>query len=290
VSGVTAEIPQACYRLEVMKRSFFAAFLLLEFSICLCSCIGVLPMRQRTVTQQGPTAKIDLGFLKQGETPRTAVLDKLKAIDTGFASDRFFVGRWRTSKSAAWIAVGTPAGYGGFGADRLWSNTNLLVRFDDNGTIESYEMFPDKLLTQKLAPLAQQEKLLEPESLEASLTLNGTEIPVNLVLAKGSLEVEEMAHFKSLGHRPQYHYTVPRQQLQSVTVNHFQDNVTYLDVSFHFVSDLRLFRGPRGKKVTLQMSVPDLIKVLAYTLRCWLTQRNTRLRSEAVSLLVLRHN
>ena len=247
-----------------MQRCHFAAFLLLVLSMSLCSCIGVVPMRQRTVTQQGPTTKIDLGFLKPGGTPRAEVLEKLKATDTGFASHRLFVGRWRTSKAAAWIAVGTPAGYGGFAADRLWSNTNLLVHFDANGTIESYAMFPDKLLAEKLVLVAQEQKLPDPEQLETSLTLNGTEIPVNVTLTKKSLEIAELAHFKSLKHRPQYHYVVPRQALQSVTVNHFQDNVTYVDVTFHFASNLRQFTGPRGKKVTLQMTVPELITALAY--------------------------
>jgi hypothetical protein len=51
-----------------------------------------------------------MGFLKQGHTPRDEVLEKLKATDTGFVSDCCFVGRWRTLKSAVWIAVGTPAG------------------------------------------------------------------------------------------------------------------------------------------------------------------------------------
>ena len=121
--------------------------------------------------------------------------------------------------------MGTPTGYGGFVADRLWSNSNLLVRFDANGMIESYEMLPDKLLAEKLGLVAQEQTLPDPEQLETSLILNGTEIPVNVTLTKKSLEIAERAHFKSLKHRSQSHYVVPRQALQSVTVNHFQDRV-----------------------------------------------------------------
>jgi hypothetical protein len=222
-------------------------------------------MRQRTVTPQGPTANINLGFFKQGETQRSVVLDKLKAVDTGLVSDRYFIGRWRTSKAGAWIAFGTPAGYGGVAADRLWHNTNLVVRFDSNGVIQAYETFPDKLFVEKLLPVALEEKLKDPEQLETSLTFAGHEIPVNLVLSKDHLEVEETEHFKNMKHRPQYHYSVPRKELQKVTVSHFQNNVTYLEVSLHFLTDLKNFQGPRGNKTTLQMTVPQLITVLSYT-------------------------
>jgi hypothetical protein len=236
---------------------------LLMLCVWLTGCYGIVPMRQRTVAQQGPAANIDPGFLKKGETQRGEVLDKLKATDTGFASDRFFVGRWRTSKSGEWLAVG---GYGGaaFGADRRWHNTNLLVQFDGNGAVESFEAFPDKLLAEKLAPLAQQKQLLETEKVEGSIALNGSEIPVSLSLSKESIEIAELEHFKALKHRPQYHYTVPRDRLQGVSVDRFQDNVTYLDISLHFASDLREFGGPRGKKVSVQVTVPQLITLLAY--------------------------
>lgn len=245
-------------------RRYLLALIVVTVCAGMCSCIGVVPMRQRTVAQHGPIANIDLQFLKQGQTTPREVLDKLKAVDAGFVSDSFFFGRWRTSKSAAWIAVGTPAGYGGFRADRLWRNTNLLIQFDGNGVVQGYEMFPDKMLAEKLAPLVRERKLSEPEHLEATLTLNGTEIPVNLVLSRESLELEETAHFRNLKNRAQYHYSVPRQDFQGITISHFQDNVTYLDVSFRFVRDLRQFNGPRGHKVTLQLSVPELTTVLAY--------------------------
>jgi len=222
-------------------------------------------MRRRTVTPQGPTATIDVRFLKTGQTRRDEVLEKLGATDTGFASDRFFVGRWRTSKAAAWIAIGTPAGYGGFAADRLWGNTNLLVRFGTDGAVESYELFPDKSVAEKLLPVAREQVLSEPEQLEASLALNATEIPVRVVLAKESLEIAELERFAGLKHRPQYHYNVPRQVLERITVDRFQDNIGYLNVTFHFARDLRKFHGPRGKNVGLQITVPEFITMLAYT-------------------------
>jgi hypothetical protein len=244
-----------------MKRIGLSVIPLVFLFTWLAGCIGIVPMRRRTVAQQGATGNIDTRFLKPGETRRGEVLDKLRGTDTGFASDRFFVGRWRTSKAGAWIAIGTPAGYGGFAADRLWRNTNLVVRFDNDGAVESYELFPDKMVAEKLLPVAQHQRLSVPEQLETSFTLNGTEIPVSLLLLKESLEFAELARFH---HRPQYHYTIPRQALERVTVDRFQDNVAYLNVTFHFTRDVRQFNGPRGKKIGLQMTVPELITVLAY--------------------------
>jgi hypothetical protein len=73
-----------------------------------------------------------------------------EAYNVGLEDGRVFVGRWRTSRWGGWIAFGTPAGYGGVGGGRLWNNANLLVQFDGNGTVENYEVFPDKLLIAKL--------------------------------------------------------------------------------------------------------------------------------------------
>jgi hypothetical protein len=117
---------------------------------CLCCCVGVTPMRRRTVAQQGPTSNIDLTFLKAGRTTRAEVQEQLKLTNVGLEDGRVFVGRWRTSRWGGWIAFGTPAGYGGVGGGRLWNNANLLVQFDGNGTVENYEVFPDKLLIAKL--------------------------------------------------------------------------------------------------------------------------------------------
>jgi hypothetical protein len=221
-------------------------------------------MRQRTVTQQGPSAKIDLSFLKTGSITRAEVLDKLRATDTGVESDHFFVGRWRASKWAAWMAVGTPAGYGGVGGDRLWKNANLLVTFDAHGAVESYEVFPDKQLVGKLVPVARERRLSENEQVEASTVLGNSDIATNLVLKPDSMEIVETERVLAFKHRPQYHYAVPARDLERVSLARFQDNVTYLDVKFHFTEDLRQFHGPRGKTINLQMAMPQLITVLAY--------------------------
>jgi hypothetical protein len=84
--------------------------LTLSLAFCLVGCIGATRLPERTRGQRGPTQKIDLSFLQSGETSRTEVAEKLNPIDTGIKSDRFFVGRWDTSKWGGWAFL---AGYGG---------------------------------------------------------------------------------------------------------------------------------------------------------------------------------
>lgn len=49
-----------------------------------------------------------------------------------------------------------------------------------------------------------------------------------------------------------------------MTLARNQENVSFLETNFHFARDLRQFHGPRGKKVDLQLTVPQLITVLSY--------------------------
>lgn len=221
-------------------------------------------MRQRTVTRQGSSAKIDLSLLKPGAITRAEVLDKLKATDTGFQSNHFFVGRWRSSKWGEWIAIGTPAGYGGVAGDRIWKNTNLLVKFDENGSVESSQVFPDKELVTKLAPVAREQRLSENEQVDVITVLGSFDIATNLILKPDSMEIVETEHFHAFKKRPQYHYTVPVLALKGISLAFAQNNVQYLDVKIHLADDLRKFQGPSGKTIRLQMAMPQFITVLAY--------------------------
>lgn len=225
------------------------------------ACVGATPMRQRTVGQQGPISAVDLRFVKNGETARAEILQKLQGIDTGVVSNNFFVGRWRTSKWGAW-AVG--AGYGGAtgSGGRVWHNANLLVEFDPQGRVKNYEVFPDKLMLEKLAPLVGEAKLSADERMEVTVPCDiGCEVRANLILSRHSLEVAELTEIKP---RKLLHYTVPVQQVTVVVVDRYQNQAGNMNITLHFASDLRQFHGPKGKHLHLQMTVPQLIKLLAY--------------------------
>src|SRR5713226_4051618 len=111
------------------------SIVLLLLCLLMPGCAGVTRVPERARTPQGSEKKIDLSFMQPGQTTRAEVAEKLKQVDTGFQSDHFFLGRWNSSKWGGWIAavgLGTSAG----GAARFWHDVNLLLEFDDKGTLK----------------------------------------------------------------------------------------------------------------------------------------------------------
>jgi len=237
---------------------------------CLYGCIGAMPLRRRTVGQQGPITDVDLAFIKNGQTTRAEILQKLGTTNVGLASDQVFFGRWRTSKSAAWAVTGLPT-YAG----RIWQNANLLVKFDSAGRVENYEVFADKLLMEKLAPVVRETNLNPDERMEVTIPCDqgcvavicnqGCEIAADFILSRQSLEIAETTHIKG---RKQFHYTVPARQLTVIHLDRYQEQVGYLMIDMHFSTDLRKFQGPEGKQLHVQVTVPQLTKLLAYSNIC----------------------
>lgn len=94
-------------------------------------------------------------FLQTGTTRRDAVISKLGRIDTGFSNPRVFWGRWSDSKWGSWVIIPTPTAVGGGG--RNWRVHNLLVDFNDSGTVQTHELIDDeKALERKLRELLAQ--------------------------------------------------------------------------------------------------------------------------------------
>ena len=235
--------------------------LILIACVWLNACVGATPMRQRTVGQQGPISEVDLTFIKNGETTRAQLLQNLQGIDTGVASEQFFLGRWRTSKWGAW-AVGASYGGAAGSGGRIWHNANLLVKFNAQARVESYEVFPDKLMPEKLAPLVHEAKLSASEQMEVTIPCDiGCEVRAKLILSPESLEIAELTQIKP---RKIFHYTIPAQQVTVVDIDRYQDQAGNLNTTLHFSSDLKQFQGPKGKHLHMQVSVPQLVKLLAY--------------------------
>ena len=49
-----------------------------------------------------------------------------------------------------------------------------------------------------------------------------------------------------------------------IHLDRYQDRVGYLMITMHFSTDLREFQGPEGKQLHVQVTVPQLTKLLAY--------------------------
>ena len=227
----------------------------------LLGCIGVIPMRQRTVGPQGVVDKVDLTFLVPRKTSHAEVLEKLRSIDTNVPSSRFFVGRWRTSKLGAWAAAG---GYGGAAATggRLWRNANILLKFDSSDRVESYEVFPDKFAMMRLEPVSRDVQVLPGETDQVVVPCgSGCEVSAHLLLSRESLEVEETTAARG---RKQLHYAIPLKAWKGVHLDRYQDQAGYVAIDLLFAEDLRRWNGPRGTHVHLEVTIRQLVNLLAF--------------------------
>src|SRR5690349_16052987 len=117
---------------------------LLAAATSLCQGCLVVPLRAPTRTHgnSGATEKVSLEFLQSGKTTRDEVSTKLGATDTGIKDRQLFLGRWATSKwGVLWMIAGNNSGAGGW--NRGWARHNVLISFDDQGTVQQFRQFSD---------------------------------------------------------------------------------------------------------------------------------------------------
>lgn len=111
----------------------------------LSGCAGAtrLPMRAKGFAGE-PLQKnqLDLAFLDAPGTQREEVVSRLSSIDTSYSNPHLFWGRWSESKWGYWWVIA--GGYSAAGdAKRIWHIHNVLVSFDENGTVRRKELFKD---------------------------------------------------------------------------------------------------------------------------------------------------
>jgi hypothetical protein len=120
-------------------------------------CVVPVKMKNRIEGPAGTKEGLSKEVLVPGTTTRREVEERYKgfAVDTGIPN--LFWGRFRQS---SWAVVFGVAGYAGAatGGGRKWNVRNLLITFDDDGTVRSSEVvldeeFQDRWMT-SLAELA----------------------------------------------------------------------------------------------------------------------------------------
>jgi hypothetical protein len=184
-----------------MKSIHHLAISTLTLAVSIVSgCAGATRLPMRTKGPAGETLQqkqVDLSFLDAPGTQRQDVLNRLNMVDTSYSNPRLFWARWSQSKWGYWwfIAGGnTAAG----DAKRIWHIHNLLVAFDENGTVSKKEVIDnDQSLWPELhAQLATASAmdLSQPISLEVSGYRNLTKITLEndaleLTRAKGKTPV-----------------------------------------------------------------------------------------------------
>lgn len=229
----------------------------------LSGCIGATPLPKRTRTPEGIEVKsVDLSFIHPRQTTHDEVKEKLKLVDTGYQGNRFFLGRWSSSNWGAWaflVGMGNAVGK----AERSWKVGNLLVEFDDAGIVKRYEVFTDGHALQQLGPVAADYplQLAAPLLLEVKYWRNARPVSAKIVLSESTFEFEELGTVK----KP-HKFALPSQDVLSVrTPVMLRDpDPTYTSQSVHFARDLKKIGGPRGKKLNLEVTLPQLVTLMSY--------------------------
>ena len=243
-------------------RQRLQARIALALCATLLGCIGATPLHKRTRTPEGTVVKdIDLSFLHPGQTTHAEVKDKLKLIDTGYQGDHFFVGRWSSSTSGAWVFVlGLPGAAG-----RVWKSGNLLVEFDDAGVVKRFEPFDDAKALRHLAPVAADTPLqLEPPlelPVKYFLLAGAQLVDAKIVLSKGTFDFEELGERKK-----KQNFSLPaREVLRVETPIMFRfPDPTYISQRLHCARDLEKIGGPSGRDINLEVTMPQLVTLMSY--------------------------
>jgi len=184
-----------------MKRNYLAIIPALSaLAVLFSGCAGATRLPKRTKGPAGEnlqTKQLDLAFLDAPGTQREEVVSRLSTVDTAYANPRLFWGRWSESKWGYWWFVASTNDARG-DAKRVWHTHNLLVAFDENGTVRKKEVIDnDRSLWPELhAQLAAAPalELSQPVSMEVSGFRNLARIAlatdsVELTRSKGKVQV-----------------------------------------------------------------------------------------------------
>ena len=236
--------------------------------VVLSGCIGATPLPKRTRTPEGTEVKnIDMSFIHPGQTTRAEVREKLRLIDTGYKGDRFFLGRWSSSTWGGWIVLAGMCCEAIGGGGRVWKTGNLLVEFDEAGIVKRAEPFDDRKAIQILKSVAENTplELAPPLELRVKYWKNSAvPVPAKIVLSATSLDFEELSDQKKKDK-----FSIPAKDVLEVQtpLTLAGTDPTYTGYRVRCARDLRKLGGPRGKDFNLQVTLPQLITLLSYTVQ-----------------------
>ena len=245
-----------------LKLDFFqVAVGLLAVATCVAlpGCVMV-PVRAPThiVGPAGKVKTLDVKFLTPTVTNREEVRQKLAEVSAVADFEHFYWARWGQSKWAVAWAVG--GGYqGAGGVDRLWGSENLIVRFDDSGTVSESRRVSDKELAPELRKALRSESKLAPEwpiKLQMDHRHHGTQYQVaDISLSPDRIEVSEPFNPKHrFGFAP-----ADVIGLKTPTGDAGEGNRLSIQQTVLLKS-----KTPAGTKLVLRMEANDLIWLLRY--------------------------
>ncbi len=207
---------------------------------------------------QASKKELDLTFIQQGKTSREEVLSNLSIIDTGYGDTRPFWGRWTSSSWALGYMAGGPYVAKG-GASRLWRQNNLVIVFDEHGTVESSKLFDQAKEAKFVDELREilQSASFQPDALPEVLPAQTfIDKPLRVTLFEDRISVEQ-----AIGNPKAK--TIPLQSLASFSVPLVLQSPQDKDPGF-ICATLHGAAGTHPDKLNFCMDGPQLAKVLEY--------------------------
>jgi hypothetical protein len=251
--------------------------------VWILGCAGVVPMTTVTKTpaNQEIKQKVSADFIVVGQTTKADLLAKLKPMDAGIESDRFFLARWSTSNMGAFYALCGYLSCAAVGAQRLWKTANVLLEFDSLDFVIRFQAFKDSSLVDRLAPLAAHENPVSfdvPREIQIIDNSNGN--TGTLLLGTDTLEVQETMFHPGFLHS---HTSTVDVQIDRAKIIRLQNGANR---PFPKIAVLvRLSEKTKlGKVLNVQMSVPDMFLLLEY---CEQRGRTSDLRDGSPSKVIV---
>ena len=233
-----------------------------------CAGCLVIPVKvaPKTRAHAGLVRKetVDLSSIQTGVTTRQEVLERLGWTDVGLNDPRFFVGRWVDSSWwVGWMAVGYyQAGGGG---NRVWHSHNVLVEFDDNGTVRGLSLFPNKDIVTIFASLTSRYPtptldFASPIELNVEHRRDSRRFRGKLILRSDSLEFVEDPE---LGGKGRHDFSTASENITRITASGESDteHPELIPETIHFKRKTKV-----GRQMTIftdSLSTMTLIKYLA---------------------------
>jgi hypothetical protein len=154
-------------------------FFLVLFCSFLTACVPI-PMkvvtRVRPVSGEELRAEPDTSVIKVGVTTRSEILQSFAAFDTGWKGERLFLGRWLRSAFSANVADEN---------QRVWGGRNLLVEFNEKGTVLRYQVLNDQKFLDELPRVLSTDERIP----ELKYSASGAEIAIDNTTGKQFLDL-----------------------------------------------------------------------------------------------------
>lgn len=234
------------------RACIFAALLHCVFST---GCIvAPIPMTKRVEApgEAGGRTAPDLSVLHPGQSTREDVLEKFSVIDTGYSGENLFFGRWVSSGSGwVWMIAGDNTGEGGYW--RNWKVHNLVVTFDDNGTVKDFNEVDDKQVLKLLARLSPTQAQTASLALPISMQVQCRRGMVNLALQSGSIVFDH-------SDEPKIYLRIGPEQVASLRLlrpHHPDPASLQMRMDFHI-------RTTVGRKIQFAISPADAVRLAQY--------------------------